>query len=259
MMQQVTQAKAELNRYVHSFVFRRVEVSASAGSVKKIIPPNHLTSLDFFFGHPFKTLDLNTGKEIPYKSIAIRGCRTFTKYAIEFCQPFSTFSIKFTPTGLYDLLGLDMTNFTDADICCKQLNLPFDEKRIYKQLEQSTNHEERRNIAENILLDALSQQSKKSRLAAFCTSTNEIEHQQIFLSERQRQRLFKKEVGLNPKSFSSLRRFSNLLKTKKQHQHHSWTSLAHELGYFDQAHFIKVFYSFLGIAPSLFNIDLYAL
>ncbi|MBK7099653.1 MAG: hypothetical protein IPH58_16785 [Sphingobacteriales bacterium] len=35
--------------------------------------------------------------------------------------------------------------------------------------------------------------------------------------------------------------------------------MAHEHGYFDQAHLIKAFYSFLGMTPSLFSLEAFAI
>lgn len=257
--QQKTPAGSFLNRYVSAFIHRDVAVAPSDRVTKKIVPPNHLTSLDFFFGHPFKTIDLCSGLEIPYKTTAIRGCRTTAKYAVEFNQPFSSFSVKFTSTGLYELTGLNMEKLTDADIGCNQLKLPFNIESLYQQLGQAAHQDERVAIMENTFRDVLGMRSPKSRLSGFFVNSEEAVTNEVFLSERQKQRLFKQEIGLNPKAFCNLRRFSGLLRAKKQNQQLSWTSLAHEFGYFDQAHLIKAFYSFLGMAPSLFNIENFAL
>lgn len=248
-----------MEKHIDSLVFREVEPESPVLPIYKIIPPNHFTSLDFFFGHPFKTIDLKNGKEVPYKTTAIRGCRTTAKYAIEFDKPFASFSIKFTPTGLYNLLGMDLEHFTDADISCLLLKLPFDINELYKKIERAINPAERVAIIENTFSEILLSRSPKSRLSGLITNTSNGNKPQIFLSERQQQRLYRQEVGLSPKSFSNLQRFSSLLRSKKQNETKSWTALAHEFGYYDQAHFIKAFYSFLGIMPSLFHVANYAL
>lgn len=250
---------SSLNGLIDSVVFRTVELAQSDLCEWKIVPPNHLTSLDFFFGHPFKTMDLNKGKEVPYKATAIRGCRILAKNSIAYDHTFSSVSIKFTPTGLYSILGLDMEKLTNADIPCGQLKLPFDINKLYKAIEQTTNQESLISVVETTFQSVLDRPPAKSRLSDFLSDDFNSDNQQIFLSARQQQRLFKKEIGLSPKTFYNLRRFSNLLRAKKQDRNLSWTSLAHEFGYFDQAHLIKAFYFFLGIAPSLFRIENFAL
>ena len=250
---------SSLDTYIDSFVCRNIKPENTDLPIRKIIPPNYRASLDFFFGYPFKTIDLSNGNEVPYKTTAIRGCRTAAKYAISFHRPFSSISVKFTPTGLYSILGLEMDKLTNADVSCKFLKLPFDIENLYNRIRQASRPEAQVELIENTFQNVLATNPIKSRLSDFLMKTELSEKQEIFLSERQQQRLFKQEIGLAPKAFYNLRRFSNLLKAKKQNAAISWTSLAHEFGYFDQAHFIKVFYSSLGISPSLFNMESLAL
>ncbi len=248
---------AILQQYVDSYIFR--EVDTDGITVKKIIPPNHVTSLDFFMGVPFNTIDIRTKAEIPYKMAAIRGCRTTAKYVIEYNKPYSVFSVKFKSTGLFSLLGIEMHKFTDADIDCYSIKLPFDIGHVYQKIAQSTDIDEQVNIVESFLVNVLSKKENKSRLSGFIENANDIEAQPIYLSQRQQERLFLKEVGMSPKHFNCLKRFSSLIKAKKQNKDLSWTSLAHEYGYFDQAHLIKDFRAFLGMAPTSFCIEAFAL
>ena len=62
-------------------------------------------------------------------------------------------------------------------------------------------------------------------------------------------RLFKNNVGMNPKSYIKTHRFRNILNEVLQSQH-ALTRLAHENLYYDQAHFIKDFKSFSGYSPN---------
>ena len=248
-----------LEPYISCIVFRKVQVKELQGLVQKIMPPNPLTAMDFFFGHPFKTIDLISGKEVPYKTSAIRGCRIKSKHLIEFNRPFSSISIKFTPTGLYNLLGIEMCKLTDADIPCSSLSLPFDVEQIYKQLNQQNDPDRQLTILEENLQHAFCWKNKKARLNESFYPTTEPGVPQTFLSPRQQERLFLREVGLSPKLYSRLQKFTSLLKYKKLNPDKKWTSLAHEFGYFDQPHLIRAFHFFLGIAPTQFNAVAYAL
>jgi methylphosphotriester-DNA--protein-cysteine methyltransferase len=61
--------------------------------------------------------------------------------------------------------------------------------------------------------------------------------------------LFEKHVGIRPKYFSSLMQFQHVLRALESEQQFSWTQLAHDSGYFDQAHFINEFKRFSGLTP----------
>jgi AraC-like DNA-binding protein len=68
-------------------------------------------------------------------------------------------------------------------------------------------------------------------------------------SARYIQKLFLEFVGLTPQRFFSVQRFNKSLELI-QTSHMSFTSVALECGYYDQAHFIKEFKSYTGLTPS---------
>ncbi len=70
------------------------------------------------------------------------------------------------------------------------------------------------------------------------------------VSPRQLRRMFKHYIGDTPKSFSKVVRFQNILKAKPSNQSLRKNKLFFNLGYFDQAHFIKEFKNFYGVTPS---------
>ncbi|MFT3902172.1 MAG: helix-turn-helix domain-containing protein [Niabella sp.] len=248
-----------LKQYIECYTYKRINPDTPWKPVKKIVPPNHLTSLDFFFEAPFKTTNLDTGKEIPYKTTAVRGCRLSTKYAIEYSEPFSTFSLKFTPTGLYSLLGISMNKVTDADIPCNELPFLFDIEYMHHCMKSCNDITEHINIIEQKLIEVLSKKANTARLTAHIKAAAKKQPQGFHLSVRQQQRLFLEEIGLSPKAYNCLKRFSRLLRAIKHEEKVIWTKIAYEFGYFDQAHLIKDFHAFLGISPRQFNADSYAI
>jgi AraC-like DNA-binding protein len=70
------------------------------------------------------------------------------------------------------------------------------------------------------------------------------------LSVRQYERRFLEEVGLTPKTFARTRRFQRALDAKRFFPQHTWLSIAHEFGYFDQMHMVRDFQILGGNAPS---------
>jgi len=70
------------------------------------------------------------------------------------------------------------------------------------------------------------------------------------ISQRQLRRLFKYYIGDTPKTFSKVVRFQNILKAKPSKQSLRRNKLFYDLGYYDQAHFIKEFKNFYGVTPT---------
>lgn len=72
------------------------------------------------------------------------------------------------------------------------------------------------------------------------------------LSIRQLQRLFRKYVGVTPKWVIKRFRLQEAAERLENDEKAQWAELATELGYFDQAHFIKDFKSVLGQSPAAY-------
>lgn len=70
------------------------------------------------------------------------------------------------------------------------------------------------------------------------------------LSSRQIRRLFNFYVGDSPKIFAKVVRFQNILRAKPSLQSLRENKLFYDVGYYDQAHFIKEFRNFYGVTPS---------
>lgn len=74
--------------------------------------------------------------------------------------------------------------------------------------------------------------------------------EQIGLSHRRFNQIFKEEVGMTPKRLNRLYRFQEVLGLVYSGENNLWVDIAQACGYYDQAHFIKDFRSFAGINPS---------
>lgn len=73
--------------------------------------------------------------------------------------------------------------------------------------------------------------------------------EQTGLSSRRFIQIFKEAVGLTPKQFSRVRRFQEVLHLVEKGKPISWTNIALNCGYYDQAHFIHDFQDFCGLTP----------
>lgn len=62
--------------------------------------------------------------------------------------------------------------------------------------------------------------------------------------------LFRENVGLTPKAFLKVIRFQKAIREIEAHQKISWSRIALESGFYDQAHFINDFKNFSGFTPA---------
>ena len=72
----------------------------------------------------------------------------------------------------------------------------------------------------------------------------------VGLSPRQLRRYFEYYVGDTAKTFSQVVRFQNILNAKPSTQSLRQNKIFFDLGYYDQAHFIKEFKNFYGVTPN---------
>src|SRR5690606_11248384 len=76
------------------------------------------------------------------------------------------------------------------------------------------------------------------------------------LSIRQFERVSKERIGIPPKFFARLIRFSKAYRMRENFPQMSWTTIAHQCGYFDQMHFIRDFKQFANVTPGIIKRDL---
>ncbi len=60
---------------------------------------------------------------------------------------------------------------------------------------------------------------------------------------------FKRHVGLTPKMFQRIMRFTEIVPQVQARRRLSWAEISHNCGYYDQSHFIREFKAFSGYNP----------
>jgi AraC-like DNA-binding protein len=73
--------------------------------------------------------------------------------------------------------------------------------------------------------------------------------QELAVSQRQLERLFRSQVGMAPKQYARLVRVETARLALKQLHVQTTTRLAVDLGFYDQAHFIREFRAVVGMTP----------
>lgn len=226
------------------------------------MPVRLQSSIDFFIGERFETVDCNTGMAVPFARCTIRGPRTRRLYVIRLKGHFISFTVKFKPAGLYHLTGLSMESCTNKSLAVHSLQgLPLD--KITKQLLVVRDVESCIALVEPYLINLAASRTVRCEIVE-----NIIQKMDqytgcggdpvskwasaVHLSVRQLERIFLREVGISPKTFYRLCRFEKMIRSKIEQPAVKWSAMACEFGYADQMHLIREFKQFLGITPSHF-------
>ncbi len=169
------------------------------------------------------------------------------------------FGIKFKPGAFYPFVKTSVSRFTNRTILlCEAFGEDGNalEEAI---LAREEDDREMLSVAENFLRKRLPEQDE--HVVETARIVNYIcEHQEILrvddlvdalcVSKRTMQRLFHQYVGVNPKWVIQRYRLHEVAARLAQGDSRDGATLAAELGYFDQAHFIKDFKAIIGKTPA---------
>ncbi len=74
-------------------------------------------------------------------------------------------------------------------------------------------------------------------------------YEQIGYSQKHFTEMFKSHVGVTPKAYLKIMRFQKAINEIETSENLNWVSIAHDAGFYDQAHFINDFKRFSGFTP----------
>lgn len=166
--------------------------------------------------------------------------------------------VAFHPGGLHRLLGIPMHRLLDEDVDSSLL-LGRQIDQINEQLKATSTAAAAKTVIENFLLKKIKYTKTllpfDLAMQELVKSNGNMSIEKIAaiscLSLRQFERTCKDRIGLPPKLFARLTRFSKAYRLKESQAEMNWTMIAYECGYFDQMHLIRDFKEFAGTTPSL--------
>lgn len=157
-----------------------------------------------------------------------------------------------------DLFNNQVADFTDLS--------GNDVKGLHNQLLETAAWQQRIDLIEKFLLQKLARTESKLQKGVVISGVMHDMMQHDFfdnienlasrygITSRYLQKLFLQYTGLTPKLYSKINRFQNSLKLMSK-KDSSLTSIAYDLGYADQSHFIREFKSFTGLTPSGYSFE----
>lgn len=224
---------------------------------------NHETTLGFFLGDsPILLKDSKPeGERKSISKICLFGLVTEFAGNVQFKGRCDTFLIEFKPNGFNKLFRIPAskicnTNYPATEIIGREV------AHLYEQLGNATSLEEKVHFADNYLLDIINRQDAayindgitkiSQQLLSNSYSGNISEYAyKANMSIRNFERRFSEQVGISPKLFCRLLRFSKAFKAKISFPEMNWLDIAYESGYYDTMHLIKEFKQFANASPAM--------
>jgi AraC-like DNA-binding protein len=166
--------------------------------------------------------------------------------------------VDFLPGGMYRMLGIPMHELFDGGFDALYL-FSAGMKRINEQLQNTSELEKDKNIVENFLLQFVNGLKQMlpfdSAMQILLNQNGDMPIEKIAslscLSLKQFERKCKERIGMNPKLYARILKFSKAYRLHEALPQLSWTKIAYEAGYYDQMHMIRDFKVFAGVSPSV--------
>ncbi len=248
-----------------------VKQAGQSVSYREVAPDERLSSIIYCYWelksneklqHPFTyrvvadgCIDIFFQLDKPSENFVMGFCKKYTEFPLE--NSFQYIGIRFLPTmfpALFNVNAKELSNrFERLEIVLKETS-----QFITDNFSPADNFE---NIT--FKLDAYFIKSTANAIIAldsrFQNALNIILRNfgvlnvqsdlDIGLSQRQLRRYFEYYIGDTAKTFSQVVRFQNILNAKPSTQSLRHNKIFFDLGYYDQAHFIKEFKNFYGVTP----------
>jgi AraC-like DNA-binding protein len=263
MFKQIYEPHPALRGFVDSIMIHQVEFDPTQPQFNFSIPPTPEHALFFYVRDRSEIQNIATNKKETQSSSIIVGPNTNVHIMTPGLNHL-VIKVGFHPGGLYRLIGIPMNELLGKDsFDCPDL-LGDDVNEVNDKLKHAVSFTEMKTIIELFLIKRTSKLKQAlpidEALLLLIKERGLIKIDQLAslacLSTRQFERQFWQRIGLPPKYFSRLVRFSQAWMIKEQQPDISWIKIAHECGYFDQMHLIRDFKEFAGVNPSDIESDL---
>lgn len=221
------------------------------------ILPNTYGRIGVFFGSPsFKKEGSGSVSDNPV--IGISGFYTKIRH-YNSDNDICMLIIGFKPTGLQRMFNFPLSEFNNQNISLKDL-FPFEYEELMERLFAVNSWKKRVALIESYLFRKIGDKStyrELDQIIHYLFQSKEAKSlkdisSHFYLTERTMRRRFINGIGISPKLFSKLVRFQKALKLIAGAQKLNLGTIALELGYYDQAHFIHEFTEFYGHSPKNF-------
>lgn len=246
-----------LQEFVNCIMVVYAEMDTGAPPVICPYPPSPQNSLFFYINDQIKVQKHGETDFIIQPRSVVVGPQ-LTKVTLDINRSHKAVRVGFHPGGLYRLLGIPMSSMIDESYDAIDI---FDSElpEANNRLQEAGSFDEIHLVIENFLLQKLQKlkialpfdMAMLEMLKADGNLSIEKAASMACLSLRQFERVSKERIGIPPKLFARLVRFSKAYRLREKFPLLNWTNIAFECGYFDQMHLIRDFKEFAGVAPGI--------
>lgn len=225
-------------------------------------PPTPQHCIFLYINNPLQAKKYNEEKFSIRPSCVVVGPQ-LTRMTLKINQTHRVAVIGFQPGGLYRFLGVPMHELFDEGIDGFEL-MGRDVEELLDQCRDKIDMAEINMLIQHFLMKKLKsikrdlpfdkaihcllQQNGNMPIKDFaylsCVSTRQVE------------RICQDRLGMSPKLYARLIRFSNAYRMVENSTSVNWMDIAYKSGYYDQMHFIRDFKDFAGVTPKFMASEL---
>lgn len=241
---------ANLSEFVDSYWFVNTSDKKRIDTVERL-HPNGGYGLILNYCDP-----LQFDCELQSSPCILDGTNTFTR-TVNLKGSLNLVGIRFKPAGAYRLLNIPLCEIKDHAIPLDEINYST-HYNLFNNLLEVESYPLKVLMIEDWLIknmrsdvqisgvirESLSIISRYKGILPINELSKSTGHNQ-----RKIERLFNSQVGMTPKEYSRTLRASEARFHIKNKHKMLFTDLAYDLGYYDQAHFIKQFKKVVGVTP----------
>lgn len=263
MFQQFYEPHPALKGFVSSIMINEIKVEVAEKPNSFSIPPFPGQSLMFYVRDLADSENTSTKKKETLPSSLVIGPNIY-RHHITPGHDHLVIDVGFQPGGLYRFLGIPMCELAFQGAFDASELLGNEVNEVNYQLKEADSFYKMKMIVESFLFKHIHRLKQilpiDHVLPLLVKERGLIRIDQLSsdscLSTRQFERIFQQRIGLPPKYFSRLVRFSHAWLMKEQNPNIRWIEIAYACGYFDQMHFIRDFQEFAGVNPSSIESEL---
>ncbi len=249
-------AHAAIRCFVRSFGQRRVLLRGVCVTTPLAARPDQF--IEFYLGERYR-ISMDDAPSALAPETAVVGPQTRPGLRLHMSGDIDVFTIRFQPTGFHRLFGVPMSALADQGVAMADVL-----GRAATALEDAIR------CAEDFHARVIAAQQWVERRALGSSRESGLDHaarllvatrgrtridaiaERSGLSLRQFQRRFTAEVGVSPKLYARTLRLEAALAARSRYPERSWTTIVHDAGYADQAHFIRDCQLLAGATPTAF-------
>lgn len=244
-----------LQQYIDYIAYTHFDFSGvNALSRLYTFVPNHTRFITFYLADFVKVKKFNGDFVSRGRSIVIGP--QITPVTLDLGVHHRSFVIAFKPGCMHRLIKVPLMELVDLDFNADEIIGP-EVKRLMSRLEEEIDVYTQFTLIQQFFYNQL---SKLKPVLPFDYAIQELVNscgnlpidfvaRQSCLSVRQFERYALERIGVPPKAFARLIRFSNAYMLKEFSPDLTWSAIAYKCGYFDQMHFIRDFKKIAGFLP----------